>query len=221
MLSNKEKQTSEVLKAFKKQKILTMSILLKILICSERTIQRRLKDWSVYTSYNKNGRYYTLPDIPRFDQYGIWKHSGVFFSKYGNLKNTVIAVIKQSNTGLSAHELSEVTGLSSYAFLSHFKSIPDIKREKQKGIYIYFSSDTDQFVMQKRKRESLAQTVVQQDLPSDGDAISILVELIKNPTDDIDQFVRRIRRKGMPISTLKIMSLLAYHGILKKNHSAF
>ncbi len=217
----KKEQTRELFKVFKKQKILTMRILLEILLCSERTIQRRLKQWSAYTSYNKNGRYYTLPDIPRFNQYGIWKYNGVFFSKYGNLKNTVITVVKQSKSGLSAHELSEITGLSSYAFLSHFKSVPDIKREKQKGVYIYFSSDTGVFIKQKQERESIIQMAAPLDLPSDSAAIGILVELIKNPTDNIDKLARRIRRRGIPVSISKITNLLAYHGILKKKSRVF
>ena len=194
-----------------------MSKLLEMLICSERTIQRRLKDWKVQTSYNKNGRYYTLASIPRFNQYGIWKYSGVFFSRYGNLKNTVVAVVKQSKSGLSAHELSEITGLSSYAFLSHFKHITAVKREKHNGVYIYFSSDPDEFSKQKQNRESIFKTIVSLDLPSDSEAISILVELILNPTDDIAQLARRIRRKQIPVSTLKVTNLLAFHGILKKN----
>ena len=64
MTSRKEKQTKEVFKLFKKLKVLTIIKLTAILMCSERTIQRRLKIWGTYTSYNKNCRYYTLPDIP-------------------------------------------------------------------------------------------------------------------------------------------------------------
>ncbi|MCP4756933.1 MAG: hypothetical protein GY866_39220 [Proteobacteria bacterium] len=217
MLSDKEKRKIEVFGVFRKRKILTMSKLLEILGCSERTIQRRLKNWNVYTSYNRNGRYYTLSDIPRFDRHGIWKFNGVFFSKYGNLKNTVIAVVKRSNSGLSARELGEITGLSSYAFLSHFKSVSDIEREKRRGVYIYFSSDPDEFAEQKRERNGIVHPTAPLDLPSDGDAIGILVELIRNPADDIDRLARRIRRKGISVPTSKITNLLAYHGILKKN----
>ncbi|MCP3663569.1 MAG: hypothetical protein GY696_13940 [Gammaproteobacteria bacterium] len=119
MSLHKEKLIKEVFELFKNQKVLTMIELVAILRCSERTIQRRFKNWGCYTSYNKNCRYYTLADIPRFDEYGIWKYKGVLFSKFGNLKNTVIAVVKQSDGGLNAHELSEITGLPSYTFLSH------------------------------------------------------------------------------------------------------
>ncbi len=217
MLSDKEKNANDAFKAFKNQKILTMKKLLEILACSERTVQRRLDNWKACTSYNRNGRYYTLPRIARFDGYGIWKYHDVFFSKHGNLKNTAVAVIKLSDAGLSAKELSEITGLSSHAFLSHFKSAPGITREKRQGVFVYFSSEPDEFVKQKKERENIALREIQADLPTDGDAIGILVELIKNPTDDIGKLTRRVRRKGIPVSTAKVANLLAYHGVRKKN----
>jgi hypothetical protein len=218
IMSYKEKQTREVFKVFKKLKVLTIIKLTAIMMCCERTIQRRLKSWGAYyTSYNKNCRYYTLADIPRFNQYGIWKYKGIFFSKFGNLKNTVIAVVKQSESGLSAHELSEIIALPSYTFLSHFKNDPNIQREKHKGVYVYFSKDLDEFDKQKRKRKGIIQSKALLDLPTDAEAIIVLVELIKHPADKIDQLSSRIHRKGVPISTHKINNLLTYHGILKKN----
>ncbi len=219
MASQKEKQIREALKFFRKQKVVTMNKLSTIMKCSERTIQRRLKNWGTYTSYNKNCRYYTLADIPRFNQYGLWKYRGIFFSKFGNLKETVISVVKQSEAGTSAHELSEIVGLPSYTFLSHFKNDPNIQRQKYSGVYVYFSRDPDEFDRQRWKRESIIQSAALYDLPSDADAIVILVELIKSPTDSIGQLARRVRRKGVQISTNKINNLLIHHGLFKKNPS--
>ena len=219
MKSDKEKLTAEVFKLFEKHKVLTMIELGSTLMCSERTVQRRLKIWRAYTSYNKNCRYYTLPDIPHFNQYGIWKYKGIFISKIGNLKSTIITVIRKSEAGLNAHEISEITGLPSYTFLSHFKNDPKIQRKKHKGVYIYFSSDPDESDCQKREREGMIYPDALTDMPTDAEAISILVELIKNPTNNIDLLARRVRRKRVPISAVKIMNLLAYHGLLKKNTS--
>ena len=43
MKSDKEKLTAEVFKLFEKHKVLTMIELASTLMCSERTVQRRLK----------------------------------------------------------------------------------------------------------------------------------------------------------------------------------
>ena len=53
--------------AVKREKIFTLKRLVSILDCSSRTAQVKLKLWKAYTSYNKNGKYYTLPEIPHFD----------------------------------------------------------------------------------------------------------------------------------------------------------
>jgi len=219
MDSNKEKRIIKALEVFKRKKVITMETLVEQMKCSERTIQRRLKKWGTYTSYNRNCRYYTLSDIPKFNQYGLWRFRDILFSKHGNLKETFIYIVNHSKAGMSAFEMSEIMGLPSYSFLSHFKNDPNIQREKHKGLYIYFSKDLNEFERQKHEREKLFQAKVELELPSDGDAIVILVELIKHQNDDVDQLTRRVRRRGVKISTEKVRNLLSYHGILKKKSS--
>ncbi len=55
------------IRAFNLRKVLTITELSKILVCSIITVRRRLIEWRTYTSYNKNGRYYTLATIPKFN----------------------------------------------------------------------------------------------------------------------------------------------------------
>lgn len=66
-------------RSFSNMKIATISQLAKWLSCSIPTVRRRLKEWGAYTSYNHNGRYYTLPRTPDFDEHGLWRYQGVFF----------------------------------------------------------------------------------------------------------------------------------------------
>ena len=74
----------------KKEKIFTLNQLVSILECSSRTAQAKLKLWKTYTSYNQNGKYYTLPEIPHFNEHGLWRFKRAVFSKYGNLKKTIM-----------------------------------------------------------------------------------------------------------------------------------
>ena len=69
-----------VIRSFKKEKVVTVVLLAAWLSCSIATARRRLKAWSAYTSYNHNGRYYTLPEIAEFDDNGLWRHQSVFQS---------------------------------------------------------------------------------------------------------------------------------------------
>ncbi|HDH04981.1 MAG TPA: hypothetical protein ENH01_04610 [Nitrospirae bacterium] len=190
--------------------------LVSLLNYSERTIKRRLKHWKAYTSYNYNSSFYVLPDIPEFDQYGIWKYRKIFFSKFGNLNKTLKGIIDQSVAGLTASEISDILGLSAYTFLSHFKNDPNLQRHQHNGRYIYFSKKPNIFEIQKTGRDEIRQSIAESDLPSDSDSVIILAELIKHPKDTIEQLTRRTRRKGIKVSIEKVRNLLVYLDLLKK-----
>ncbi|MDD4109667.1 MAG: hypothetical protein PHH93_13205, partial [Prolixibacteraceae bacterium] len=71
----KQNEVKEYLKAiYGKEKVLTIRELIKRMMLSEITVRRRLKESGALTSYNKNGKYYTLPHIPVFDSYGLWNY---------------------------------------------------------------------------------------------------------------------------------------------------
>jgi hypothetical protein len=72
-------------KVFRRRKILTLGELAELIPGSIHTARRRLKQWRAHTSYNQNGRYYALPEVPEFDGEGLWRCRGVFFSRYGKV----------------------------------------------------------------------------------------------------------------------------------------
>jgi len=216
MTTSKTNLIENTLKLFRKKKIMMVKELAGSMKCSIPTTRRRLKGWHAYTSYNQNGRYYVLPDIPRFDQNGLWKFKGTFFSKNGNLKQTVIHLVNQSEAGLNAFEISELLGLPAHTFLPHFSDHPQLQRHRYKGLYIYFPKDRTVFERQKRKREKETVERAKLKLPSDGEAVVILVELIKHPRDTVEKLMRRVRRKGLKVSTEKVRNLLVYHDLVKK-----
>ncbi len=105
-------------KSFRRQMILTLAEVADLIDGSIHTARRRLSEWGVLNSYNQNGRYYALPDVPEFDGNGLWQQRGVFFSQYGNLKQTVIALVQRSPAGLDAGDLRSLVGLDPRSFLS-------------------------------------------------------------------------------------------------------
>jgi len=76
------------------------------------TVFRKLKQLGYLASYTHRGRFYTLPEIARFDDRGLWSHEAVWFSRYGTLLSTVEAFVLGSSNGTSngyyAHELADV-----------------------------------------------------------------------------------------------------------------
>ncbi len=207
------------LKTLRKKKVLSIDQLTDLLKCSVRTVQRRLKEWGTYRSFNKNGRFYVLPEIPDFDSNGLWRCRDIFFSKYGDLKNTVISLVNRSEAGLSANEIGELTALLPRSFLSHFRDCPGIRREKHMGLYIYFGEASEVYSKQIKRRtdyeRQMAKTPIIK-LPSDADAVVILVQYIKHPDISIEELAKRVAKKGRGLEPAVIRKFLEHHDLLKK-----
>src|SRR2546429_10010358 len=71
------------------------------------TVFRKLKALGYLTSYSHRGKYYTLADIPRFDERGLWSHDGVWFSRDKNLLATARRFVEQAEAGFTAGELQD------------------------------------------------------------------------------------------------------------------
>lgn len=204
-----------VMRSFKKQKVVTIDQLANWLSCSVVTARRRLKAWCAYTSYNRNGRYYTLPEIVQFDDMGFWRHREAFFSKHGNLKQTLVYLIAHSAQGLNSTELGEILGLQPRSFLSHFRHHPAIYRENMMGRWIWFAADPG--IRKQQMQARLAQEDAKASrMPSDMEAVMILVDLIEHPESDVEQIARRLKSKQLDIDAAAIRQLLDHHGLLKK-----
>ena len=207
----------QAIDTFAFKKILTVTELTEILQCSQITVHRRLKEWNALTSYNKNGRYYTIRTIPNFDKNGIWQYQDIYFSRYGTLKKTVIALASKSREGMNHAELQEIIGLNPKCFMARFKELPGIKKERYKKYIIYYSGNSEEYEAQKRKRFPPEPTVGK--LPSDAQAIIILVELIHHPGMSASELTTGLQRKGHTIKTGDIAALFKKHGITKKKQN--
>jgi hypothetical protein len=63
------------------------------------TVFRKLKPLGYLTSYSHRGRYYTLREIARFDDSGLWSHTDVWFSRFGTLLATAERFVNCSRRG--------------------------------------------------------------------------------------------------------------------------
>ena len=70
------------------------------------TVFRKLKLLDYLTSYSHRGRYYTLREIARFDDNGLWSQAEAWFSRFGTLLATAEAFVNRSLRGYFADELA-------------------------------------------------------------------------------------------------------------------
>ena len=205
----------KVLRTFARLKVMTIDQLVNLFKCSAITVRRRLKKWSTYTSINQNGRYYTLPQIPVFDSHGLWRYQSILFSKHGNLKQTILGLIRQSQAGLSAGELARLLDLSpSSSFFTLVHKTAGISREKHRGRFVYFSDSPRRH--QQQKQERILSKSEAADWPTDAQAVVILVELIKAPGIDMEQLASKVGQRGRSIEPTTVEAFLRSHELLKK-----
>lgn len=207
--------TQLAIKTFKREKILTLPKLASILGCSTRTAQTKLNLWNTYTSYNKNGKYYTLPEIPQFNHHGLWWYKDVAFSKNGNLKKTIIHLIIISPSGLTGKQLGDLLGLVPQSFLHHFRDCPGICREKHDGVYVYFANNASVYEKQVQQRRSIIHqsSIVTISVP---EAILILVAIIKHHSISAQDILTLPEIKKSKIQLIAIQNFLESHGLVKK-----
>ncbi len=192
---------------------MTLGEVAKLICSSIHTARRRLKQWQASNSYNCNGRYYTLPEVPEFDANGLWSWRGALFSQYGNLKQTVIALVERSPAGLDTGELRSLIGLDPRSFLSAFASDPRLKREKTQGRFVYYSSDASVGGKQQERR-GLLPGISRQPTPSE--AVAILVEQIKHPNWDHEALSRQLRKQAVLVDAGIIRDFYLRHGLKVK-----
>jgi hypothetical protein len=203
--------SNDAVERFQKLKVVTIEQLVGFLESSVVTARRQLKKWRAYTSFNMNGRYYTLPGIPRFDENGIWKYQRILFSKYGTLTQTISRLIGRAETGLSAKQIAQVVEVASNSSVfSRLQSIPGIKRERHQGRFVYFSEERYQ-----EQKAALCQPQHVR-LPSDAEAVTILVQYIKHPHSNIEELSERVAEQGRSIDRRVIHRFLEHHDLLKK-----
>jgi len=185
------------------------------LSCSVPTARLKLKNWKTYTSYNQNGRFYTLPQVPEFNQHGLWQYKGIAFSKHGNLKKTVIHLVKVSPAGLSGRELGELLALLPQSFMHHFSKCPGMRREKHGGVFVYFADDDELYKRQRRQRRSDVRRSAVAAI-SDSEAVIILIAIINqhNISADIIMSLPEIKKSKLTLPA--IQGFMEHHGLIKK-----
>lgn len=208
----------QVLDQFRRQKTATIGQLVKWLKCSVMTVRRRLKKWRSLTSINQNGCYYTLPQVPDFDPNGLWRYQRVLFSKHGNLKQTIVALITNSAKGLSAAEIARLVDLApNSSFISRVANVPGIQREKHQGRFVYLSERSEIYTAQKYALASGRKGV---GVPTDHEAVMILVELLKHPGIGIEELAARVAKQGQWVEPQAVRAFLELHDLVKKTSDA-
>jgi hypothetical protein len=139
-----EQYDPEALKSLLRQrKIATMEDLKGALgTAADATVFRKLAELEYRTSYSHRGRYYTLDELARFDELGLWSFRYVWFSRFGTLVSTVEALVLSAEAGYDATELEGVLHVEAKGALLKLVRAGRLAREQVAGRYVYLSPET-------------------------------------------------------------------------------
>ena len=202
-------------KLFRRRKCWMLADLAAALGCAFISVRRLLKRIGYFRSFSDNGKWYTLPGLPRFNPEGIWHHRGIGFSQHGTLTATLTHLVERSATGHSARELSEKLQHPCHPVLTHLHGRGDLDRLKVGREFRYLSPRPD---INRGQRESLA---IQSPQPSAGPlstqtVVRVLVEYIKDPELDFEQLARKVRQQGqVAVAAGDIAAFFRQHGLKK------
>lgn len=138
-----EEYSSKLLKGMlTKQKICTMEELMKCLGVNVRmTVFRKLAELPYQTSYSHRGKFYTLKQLCKFNDLGLYSFHEVRFSIYGTLMETAKEFVERSSAGYSTEELNRILRVSTKEALLNLQKKGVLSRQKYAGVFIYFSTD--------------------------------------------------------------------------------
>lgn len=88
---DRDESKDALCKLFRRRMVADIEVLCRTIGTNSRmSVFRRLREVGYRTSFTHGGRYYTLQDVPRFDDSGLWFFKGVGFSLRRTLKETLV-----------------------------------------------------------------------------------------------------------------------------------
>ncbi len=214
----------DIIEMFREQKLMTLDTLSVKAQCSGKTILRRLKEHGYCTSYNMNGRYYTVPEITTFDEDGFWKYGNVCFNKFGRLREIMKKMIESSEMGYTVEELNKIINVNCDSHVLKFVREGIIARRKYGDFYIYFSTDKKKQNIQAEKRE---QHIMTKEIPELDEYLSIqtidekliiniLIEFINNRKATTEEITEILKKKNIRTKKEIVGEIFRRYNLLKK-----
>ena len=195
---------------------------------SKRTINRALNKYGYYSSYNYNASYYTLKDIPKFSDLGLWKYNDIGFSKYRSITETIVRLIDKSEAGYTNIEMSQLLGTETKNLLSRLCRQKRLDKFYSGHQAVYLSTDLEQQIIQQESRRQ--QYVLRQQqqrqigfragiLPQGIDVrtvILVLIHMIKKPSASVASISMSLQGKDVKVSAKQVQTIISFYGLEKK-----
>ena len=204
-------------KLFRRFPVADLDTLCAILKTSSRmSIFRRLREIGYFSSYTHTGRYYTLAHIPQFDDYGLWIHQGIGFSRFGTLKATIVELVNISATGHTHIELNNLLHIRVHNTLLSLVREDCVGRELIEKTFLYVSTESAHAAEQiSRRRFQLADREKAIPHIPTTTVIEVLIETIHTGKMRIipAHVAKGLSARGVPVTVQQVEQVFARYGI--------
>ena len=201
---------------FRRQPVVDLGTLCRTLETTSRmSVFRRLKETGYLSSYTHRGAYYTLTDIPDFDEYGFWFHQSVGFSRTGTLKATLVELVDSCEAGYSHRELEALLRIRVQNTLIRLIRERLLARERIEELYLYVSVEAKRAAAQVAKRRERMTTTGEEFALPDDTVIEVLLEVVRGAKVLVAPAVvaERLRARGVPVTVAQTKQVYAHYGI--------
>jgi hypothetical protein len=206
---------------FRKHRVAEISELFRLLGTRSRmSVFRRLKAIGYRSSFNHAGRYYTLSDVPQFDQWGLWFHGDAGFSCAGTLKATVVELVEGSAAGMTPKDLLALLKLpvanTLYNTLHELRRKARIQRQELGGYHLDVSADRQRANKQlMARRQAMDQEPSAPVLVSQETLIAVLVEALQGAEllVSASMVASRLAARGVAVTTAQVEQIFTRYGL--------
>jgi hypothetical protein len=225
MTSPPDAQTKALRRLFQRKPAAQLAELQRVLGSSGRTVLRALQRTGYLTSYSHAGKYYSLVDIPTFDERGLWFHGEARFSKHGTLRKTVVVFVTEAPAGYTHDELAIILGLRVHDTLRSLVEDNQIGRVRVDVVYLYVAADPAIASAQLSRRETTISTAVPatepQPLADAGPSpeldlariVDVLVAVIHAPKDEARTIAARLRAAAIMVTDEQVAAVFERYGL--------
>ena len=170
---------------------------------SHMSVFRRMKPLGYLTSYTHRSSFYTLRDIPRFDEFGLWFYGNVGFCQAGTAKAAVKELVDKSEAGRTQQELQNILRVRvQNALLDHARAKRIERKALGKRNWLYLSANASCAAKQWAQRLAQKKRVALLIGPlTAAMTIEVLAEVLQSCRVIVtpEQVVRRLHHQSISV----------------------
>lgn len=204
---DKKRERLEYIRSLIKMKIAVTidDFFLNIQYC-EKTLRRDIKHLNGITSYTHRGKFITLPNIPVFDENGIWYYKDIGFTKYRNSLDLIVSII-ENNEGITKEKIESILKIKISKQIQILLKKDRLHRVKVGAKYFYLSEN-----LAKNKKRQMQ--VIPFDIEDKydrkvniTDLIAVLKVVLTEHKIDMNNLKKLINKHSLQVPIKKIEQL--------------